>query len=144
MPLPGLNHDGELPAGIHVATIDEVTLRFGSGSLQRQAATARLRRIYRVAQATGHLDRLILFGSYVTAKTNPNDVDVLLVMRDDFEVRACETRKLFDHVQATETFGASVFWIRPSLVLLETLEDFIAYWQTTRERTRRGIVEVKP
>jgi hypothetical protein len=87
-----------------------------------------------------------LFGSYVTAKTNPNDVDVLLVMRDDFEVRACdyETRKLFDHVQATETFGASVFWIRPSLVLLETLEDFIAYWQTTRERTRRGIVEVKP
>jgi hypothetical protein len=66
-------------------------------------------------------------------------------MRDDFDVQACDTesRSLFDHPRATETFGASVFWIRPALLILETLEEFIAHWQITRDQTRRGIVEVR-
>ena len=91
------------------------------------------------------LERLILFGSYITAKPDPNDVDIILVMRDDFDVQACdeESQKLFDHPRAAETFGASVFWIRPALLVLETLEEFIAHWQITRDQTRRGIVEVR-
>ena len=35
MPLPNLNHEGELPEGIHSATIDEVIAQFGSGTEQR-------------------------------------------------------------------------------------------------------------
>ena len=107
--------------------------------------TARLRHIYHLARATRKLERLILFGSYITAKPDPNDVDIILVMRDDFDVHACneESQKLFDHPRAAETFGASVFWIRPALLVLETLEEFIAHWQMTRDQTRRGIVEVR-
>ena len=45
--------------------------------------------------------------------------------------------------RAAEAFGASVFWIRPALLVLETLEEFIAHWQITRDQTRRGIVEVR-
>jgi hypothetical protein len=45
--------------------------------------------------------------------------------------------------RATETFGASVFWIRPALLILETLEEFIAHWQIRHDQTRRGIVEVQ-
>jgi len=40
-------------------------------------------------------------------------------------------------------FGASIFWIRPSMLLLESLEEFIEHWQIKRDRTRRGIVEVR-
>lgn len=36
MPLPNLNHEGELPEGIHKATIDEVVAQFGSGTVQRE------------------------------------------------------------------------------------------------------------
>jgi hypothetical protein len=36
-----------------------------------------------------------------------------------------------------------VFWIRPALLVLETLEEFIAHWQITRDQTRRGLVEVR-
>ncbi len=88
---------------------------------------------------------LSLFGSYITAKPAPNDVDIVLVMRDDFDVQACdaESQTLFDHLRAAEVFGASVFWIRPALLVLETLEEFIAHWQITRDQTRRGIVEVR-
>lgn len=145
MPLPQLNDAGKLPAGVHQATMDEVLAQFGSGSAQRQAVTARLRRIYDLARATRKLERLILFGSYITAKPDPNDVDIILVMRDDFDVQVCdeESRQLFDHPRAAEAFGASVFWIRPALLVLETLEEFIAHWQVTRDQTRRGIVEVR-
>ena len=145
MPLPQLNYAGELPAGVHQATMDEVFAQFGSGTAQRQAVTARLRRIYDLAQGTRKLERRILFGSYITAKPDPNDVDIILVMRDDFDVQACneESRPLFDHSRAAEAFSASVFWIRPALLVLETLEEFIAHWQITRDQTRRGIVEVR-
>ncbi len=64
---------------------------------------------------------MIIFGSYITAKPDPNDVDVVLVMRDDFELQACDdtTRRLFDHTEATEEFGASIFWLRPSMLFLQ-------------------------
>lgn len=145
MPLPAFDSAGELPEGVHQATIDEITARFGSGTPQRQEVTARLLRIYHLANATEKLDRVVIFGSYITTKPNPNDVDVVLVMSDDFEVHACDeaTRRLFDHTQATEEFGASVFWLRPSMLFLETLEEFIEGWQIKRDQTRRGIVEVR-
>jgi len=145
MPLPSLNTKGELPEGVHQATMDEVLTQFGGSTPQRQAVTARLQRIFQLARATGKLARLVIFGSYVTSKPDPNDVDVVLVMDDSFDLPACdaETRSLFDHIEAEEEFGASIFWIRPSLLILEVLETFIAHWQITRGGARRGIVEVR-
>jgi len=74
----------------------------------------RLGRTYALAGTTGHLVRFIVFGSFVTAKPNPNDVDVFLLMDDAFDVgqMAGETRLLFDHAAAQAHFGASVFWLR--------------------------------
>lgn len=146
MALPDFDNKGELPEGIHQTTIDEVAIRFGRGTPQRQVVTANLLRIYQLAKATNKLDRLIIFGSYITTKPNPNDVDIILIFNDDFNFTACEeeTKKLLDHNQAEKEFGASVFWIRPSLIILEPLEQFIAHWQIKRDQTLRGIVEVRP
>ena len=96
--------------------------------------------------STGKLERLVIFGSYVTTKPAPHDVDIVLIFSDDFDLTAYdeETRKLFDHSRAEQEFGASVFWIRPSMLILETLDQFIAYWQIKRDKTQRGIVEVRP
>ena len=145
MALPNLNYAGELPEGVHQATIDEVIAQFGSGTSQREIITERLRRIYQLAKGTGNLQRLIIFGSYITAKPEPNDVDVVLIFDDDFDVAACsaEVKRLLDHQQATIEFRASIFWIRPSLLFLQTLDQFIEGWQTKRDGTRRGIVEVR-
>jgi hypothetical protein len=84
MPLPPFDDKGELPGGVYHATIDEVIARLGSGTSQRRAVTARLLRIYTLAKATGHLEHLLIFGSYVTDSPNPKDVDIVLIMRDDF------------------------------------------------------------
>jgi len=144
--LPNFNSKGELPEGVHRASIDEVVTHFGMGTPKRRAITTNLLKIYRRAQSTGALDRLIIFGSYVTAKPDPNDVDIVLVFKDEFNLTNCdeETRKILDHGKAEKEFSASVFWIRPSLLILETLDQFIAHWQIKRDRTRRGIIEVKP
>ena len=144
MPLPEFDGRGDLPEGVHPATLEEVIARFGHGTPQRQLVTTRLQRVYELARATGKLLRFVIFGSYVTDKPAPNDIDILLVMTDDFTVTACDgqTQTLFDHLRAQQIFGASVFSIRPSTALLGSVDEFIAYWQIKRDQSRHGIVEV--
>jgi hypothetical protein len=39
-------------------------------------------------------------------------------------------------------FGASVFWIQPSVLIGDSLDAFVAHWQVKRDGSKRGIVEV--
>lgn len=144
MPLPEFDNHGDLPVGVHQATLDEVLARFGHGTPQRQLVTARLLRIYELARSTGKLLRFVIFGSYVTLKPSPNDVDIILVMQDDFREDDYSEKVLpvFDHLRVQRELGASVFWTRPGAVLLETVDEFIAHWQIKRDLSQRGIVEV--
>ncbi|HEX5444201.1 MAG TPA: hypothetical protein VFW87_10250 [Pirellulales bacterium] len=146
MSLPKFNELGDLPEGRYQVTLSEVIARFGSGTTQREAVTSRLQRIYRLAVATGLLDRLVVFGSYISEASEPNDVDVVVVMRNGFRPEGCpaESTLLFDHSRANDELGASVFWIRPEMLLGQSLEEFFAFWQTRRDGRRRGIVEIEP
>ncbi len=123
-----------------MASLADVLVRFGEGTTQRKAVTDRLIRIHRLATTVGHLDRFVIFGSYVSAKAEPNDVDVIFRS----EECAAEGAVLFDHARADAELGASVFWVRPEMLLGEALERFLAFWQTKRDGRRRGIVEVRP
>lgn len=145
MPLPPFAASGDLPPGLHRATLSEVLERFGSDSLQRMLVGLRLERIYNVAWATGHLARCVVFGSFVTAKPVPNDVDVFLLMEDTFDVAQLtgEARLLFDHTLAQTRFGASVFWLR-RLAVLDGEQTTLSHWQITREGCYRSIVEIIP
>ena len=144
MPLPGFDASGDLPTGVHRVTLNEVIQRFGSVGGQRGVCTLRLSHVHELTKRTGHLQRFVIFGSYVTAQPNPNDIDVVLVMDDAFRLEECpiESRGLFDHAVAQARYGASIFWIRPALLIGEGVEEFIAYWQLKRDGSRRGIVEV--
>ena len=103
----------------------------------------RLERVYELAAATGHMKRFIVFGSFVAAKPEPNDVDVFLVMHDTFDLNQVtgEARLVFDHPAAQAHFGASIFWLR-QLAALPNEEEAVLGWQLKRDGTRRGIVEV--
>jgi hypothetical protein len=146
MPLSNCEASGDLPPGVYRATLDEVLRHFGTAGGQRGACTHRLSHIFELAQRAGHAQRFVIFGSYVTAKPDPNDVDVVLMMDDRFRVEECpiEARGLFDHAVAQARYGASIFWIRSGLLIGESIEDFIAYWQLKRDGSKRGIVEVIP
>ena len=58
MPLPPPTSSGDLPLGVHRASLRELLDRFGVGSRQRIAVAERLERIYRLALATGKLSRI--------------------------------------------------------------------------------------
>ena len=66
MSLPNFNEAGDLPPGIHHATLRQVIERFGTTPTKRKALALRLERIYKLAVATGSVARFIVFGSFVT------------------------------------------------------------------------------
>ena len=72
-----------------------------------------------------------------------NDIGIFLVMADTAEARRVqdEAAIIFDHQTAQNIEGASVFWIR-QLAALGREDEALAHWQTKRDHTRRGIVEV--
>ena len=143
MPLPELTDSGELPLGVHRASLRETLERFAVGVAQRIAVGDRLERIYHLAVATGHLARFVVFGSFVTGKPEPNDVDVFLVMDDSFDGDTLqgESALLFDHAAADVHFGASVFWVR-RLAALGGEQAMVEYWQAKRGGGQRGIIEI--
>src|SRR5262245_36883559 len=100
MPPPGFNSLGDLPEEAHRATFDEALALFGQSSLHRQLVTTNLNHIYELAQKTGELVRFVIFGSDITIKPDLNDVDFILVMRDDFSEQdySEETLPVFNHL----------------------------------------------
>lgn len=143
MALPAFNEDGDLPPGVHSATLSEVLERFGQGSVQRCAVADRLNRLYQLAASTGQLARFVVFGSFVTAKAEPNDIDIILLMEDTFDLAAVtgEAALVFQHLEAHARFGASVFWTRRSGAMGGE-RAMIEYWQVRRQGGQRGIVEI--
>ena len=140
---PDFDSNGDLPVGIYQATLSEVIAHFGTSTLQRRMVAQRLARIYALARSTGQLARFIIFGSFVTAKREPNDVDIFMLMEDTFEAQQVtgEAAMVFDHLAAQHSEGASIFWIR-RMAAIDGEEAALQYWQMTREQTKRGIVEV--
>lgn len=143
MALPPFNEVGDLPPGVYRATLAEVLERFGQGTVQRRAVADRLNRIYQLAASTGQVARFVVFGSFVTEKAEPNDVDIILLMEDAFDLASVkgEAALVFQHTEADAHFGASVFWARRSGALGGE-QAMIEYWQVRREGGRRGIVEI--
>jgi hypothetical protein len=88
--LPSFNSVGDLPVGMYHATLSEVLRVFGGGSEQRQRCARNLAHVFSSARRTGHLLRLLIFGSFVTEVTYPNDVDVVLIMDDAFRLEDCQ------------------------------------------------------
>ena len=140
---PAFDNNGDLPIGIHQATLTEILQHFGTGTEQRKRLGQQLERIYMLTSSTGQVARFVVFGSFVTAKPSPGDVDIFLLMEDSFDVAQVhgEASLVFDLQKAQRVLRASVFWIRKRGTIggeQEMVED----WQIKRDNSRRGIVEV--
>jgi hypothetical protein len=92
---------------------------------------ARLKRVYDLTVSTGAVKRFIVFGSFITNKLDPNDVDVFLIMSNEFNIEtvAGNARLVFDHGMGQAHFGASIFWLR-EVSALPDVETSVAGWET--------------
>jgi hypothetical protein len=143
--LPLLNENGDLPPGVHAAGWTEIEQRFGTGTSARLRAFATLKHLHELAVRTGALRSFYVFGSFVSAAPAPRDVDLILIMRSDFRLEDCprESLTLFSHADAEARYGASVFWLREGMLPDAAMREFVRVWQTKRDGTVRGILEVE-
>jgi hypothetical protein len=141
--LPPLTTEGFLPLGVHLASLDEIVAVFGGNNVVRRRLAQRLQDILERAEGTAHLKRAFVWGSFVTAKPEPRDVDVMLVMSAQFRSELCtpDVRQVFDGEAAERVLGATVLWTRED-VPAGLLNAFLEQWQIDRGGLRRGIVEI--
>jgi predicted nucleotidyltransferase len=142
--IPEFNVDGNLPQGIYSVSEEEFLDRFTTHSARRKWLGERLKEILSLAKSTGKTERIFVWGSFVTTKESPNDVDMLLVMSEDFQLKTLpeECRHLFDYIRARVRFNADVFWSKASIGE-DTLSLWLETYQLAKDFKRRGIVEVK-
>lgn len=88
MTIPLLDEHGFLPVGVHDCTLDELKGRFGSFQLsdRRPQLFARLEAFLSEARASQLVASVVVDGSFVTAKPEPNDIGLIveLVATHDF------------------------------------------------------------
>jgi hypothetical protein len=82
MPIPPFDPDGFLPAGVHDGTLEELKLRFGAfqGSDRPPKLWSKLASFVNDAKASGLVRELVVDGSFVTVKPDPDDIDLILVV----------------------------------------------------------------
>ena len=81
--IPDLNEHGYLPPGAHRATLDEVAARFGSATPERSELMQSLRWLVDMCRRDD-VRRLVVNGSFVTSKPDPEDVDCVALIGPTF------------------------------------------------------------
>lgn len=88
MPIPPFAEKGLLPDGLHECTLEELIERFGAfqESDRRPRLAKELAAYVEEVRAAGVGKYLVVNGSFVTEKPRPEDIDLLLVLRDDIDL----------------------------------------------------------
>jgi Family of unknown function (DUF6932) len=140
--IPPFRPDGYLPEGLYVFPEAEVTFRFGSSSRRRRRLVLRLRRWVELARQVG-ATRLLVDGSFVTAKEEPHDIDTVILLPQDFNQQLAR-----EHEPALELEGM-LLTRRPEEIFAaedETdREEWVEFFSRTREPDgrRKGLVEIR-
>jgi hypothetical protein len=130
--LPDFNDDGYLPAGVHRASMEEVTARFGKESELRRVQIESLGWLVALARRAG-VERIIVNGSFVTDKTEPNDIDCALLIGKDFPRDSSAEADLL----------AGLPFLEIHLLRAEQFDPFVEkIFATDRALTPKGVVEV--
>ena len=90
------------------------------------------------------MERVFIWGSDVTDKPDPGDIDLFLMMSPQFESNDStdEMRWVFDSETAERELGATVFWMTRSAGPQTTLVFLLEQFRIRRDGGQRGIVEV--
>ena len=140
-PIPPFRRDGYLPDGVYVCSEADVIFRFGSSSRHRRRLALRLRRWIELGRQVG-AKRLLVDGSFVTAKEEPQDVDTVILLPQDFAQQleqenppALDLEEMLLTRRPEEIFAAEdeTDW-----------EEWVEFFSLTREsdRCRKGLVEI--
>ncbi|HIE30450.1 TPA: hypothetical protein EYP66_24590 [Candidatus Poribacteria bacterium] len=144
MTLPELNADGYLDPGIYLASLDEVLERFGAGSPMRERQGNLLRLIVESARKYPTIKRVLLWGSFVSDKTEPADLDYSIVVDPRHHSVTIEPgdRRFFVPFDANIRYGVDRGYLLLYEYPPELYAESILFFCQDRRRRLRGILEV--
>ncbi len=92
--------------------------------------------------ADNRFKRILIAGSFVTAKAEPNDFDCIVVLDPSIVGRSLRPFEynLVSRKMARRLFGG---YVMPALDHSPALEQYLEFFQTTRDGQLIGIVEIQ-
>jgi hypothetical protein len=90
MSIPNLNEQGLLPPGVYDCSLEEIGERFGTfqSTDRRSRLYERLQEYLAQVRSANLAIAVIVNGSFVTSKADPNDIDLILVLSSSRDLRA--------------------------------------------------------
>ena len=139
---------GELPAGVHTATLEEIEQAFGVQNDRRKLLMAGLRRAAQMFQGAG-VEFVLVDGSFTTDKEDPADIDGCWSAAGKIDIRKIdpdfwkfedapefqEKRKIIK-----ERYGLDFFIAE--MIDGGSGKPFSEFFQTNRDGYPKGIIKV--
>lgn len=146
MAIPELSETGVLPVGVHDTSIEEVGQRFGAFTVsdRRPNLFDRLSDYVAALVETGLVSAVMVDGSFVTSKPEPNDIDLIVILKKplDFEAEPIAPTKYnaLASSKVRRIWGFDVFFVLQDSPALDERCDF---FQRIRESDgRKGVIRI--
>ena len=144
--IPSLNQEGFLPEGLHDCRVEEIEARFGRFLLsdRRPRLWARFKEFVAQAPAGGVIQAIVVDGSFVTAKPDPNDIDLVLIVPSDHDFSAELTPSQYNllaQARVQKRFGFDIVVVKDGS---ENCEVAIQFFQQVRQRpgVKKGLLRL--
>ena len=140
--IPQFDEQGVLPPGIYDTSLEEITLKLG-GTQQREKLISGLDAYLRIWDESGFLSLAIIDGSFVTGKTDPCDIDIILAPKPEalfsYEYKTLMIWYAYDRFSSKNEFGCDVF-IAANQV---QLDGWIDYFSRDEFGTLKGMLRIR-
>jgi hypothetical protein len=136
--IPDFNKHGNLPAGIYKASINDIEKRFGLNSKKRISLFKNFHNFLKlIIPFKTSIKRIILNGSFVTAKENPGDMDCIILIKNNTRF----TPEIIDKlVSAKKLYNIHLFIHEERNI--KKYNDLLAFFSRNRDLKPKGVLEV--
>ena len=145
--IPSFNENGWLLEGIYDCTLDEAAARFGEfqGSDRRPQLWVRFTEFMRELKACEFLEAVLVNGSFVSTKPDPNDIDLVLVVAAAYDFSRDlppVEYNLLARQRVRRRFGFDIVVAKNGS---GNLEQAVAFFQQVKQRPggKKGILRIK-
>jgi len=148
MAIPDTDGDGFLPVGVHECTLDEINERFGGfqRSTCRPNLMAKLLEYLTEIRGTGMVSFVVMDGSFVTDKAEPNDIDLVLVLPENHDFSGEIPPYAYNVLSRRMVQKRYAFDVMVARENSTEFDEYVQFFQQVRGEPDRqkGILKVNP
>jgi predicted nucleotidyltransferase len=129
---------------LQAISLDEFAERYGASAPRRQFLFDQARMVISLLRATGQVRRVFAFGSFVSERPNPNDVDFFVVMAEGFSTSHLRGKiaEVFQNETCRIRYGVDLFWVTEAIGESH-IQDMLEVFSTDRRQQHQPTVEIK-